>query len=184
MALTERFWLAFVAWFRVLLDADFAQRVQQARSPQPAPLPEKPKREPAQAPPPAKVDSGPGPAEGALQLLGLLQREGRLIDFVQQDITTFGDADVGAAARVVHEGCRRALRSHASIDSVRDEKEGTSITVEQADLAGVKLTGNVAGDAPYRGVLRHRGWRLQNLKLPTLVGERDLSVVAQAEVEL
>jgi hypothetical protein len=167
----SRLWLAYVSWFRVLFDAEFAARVLELRDP------------PKLAAPPEPVVTA-RPADGALQLLGLLQREGRLVDFVQQDITSFADAEVGAAARVVHEGCRRALRAHGSLSSVRSEAEGSQITVDGAEAASVKLTGNVSGSAPYRGVLRHRGWRIEDFKLPELVGARDLAVVAPAEVEL
>jgi hypothetical protein len=113
-----------------------------------------------------------------------LQREGRLVDFLQQDVATFADADVGAAARVVHEGCRSALRAHASVASVRPESEGAPVSVSADDVAQVKLLGNVKGAAPYRGVLRHRGWRVESLKLPEYVGAQDLALIAPAEVEL
>lgn len=178
-SLLTRLWLSWVAWFRVLSNGDFAARVQAIEEGEALP-PALPEPEPEPPPPP----SGPTAVDGALQLLALLQREGRLVDFLQQDITTFADADVGAAARVVHEGCRRALRAHGSVATIRSESEGSSITVDSIDGDAVKLTGNVSGSAPYRGVLRHRGWRIENFKLPTLVGERDLAVVAPAEVEL
>jgi hypothetical protein len=120
---------------------------------------------------------------GALQLLALFQREGRFVDFIEQDIAAFPDADIGAAARVVHEGCRRALHAHARVISVRSEAEGSRVTLEQAS-EDVKLVGNVAGVAPFRGVLRHRGWRVENLALPQLVGGHDAQLVAPAELEL
>jgi len=115
--------------------------------------------------------------------LSLLQREGRFLDFVEQDVTAFTDADIGAAARLVHEGCRRAVHAHARVVSVRSETEGTQLTLEQAS-ADVKLVGNLAGSAPFRGVLRHRGWRVEDLTLPTLIGTRDPKLVAAAELEL
>ncbi len=174
----SRLWLAWVAWFRVLFDGEFAARVERARRPsEPAPS------EPARAAE-AAGSLRPSATDGALQLLALLQREGRLVDFVQQDLTSFGDADVGAAARVVHEGCRKVIRAQGSVVGIRSENEGAQVTVDGADVALVKLTGNVAGSAPYRGVLRHRGWRIENFTLPTLVGQKDLAVVAPAEVEL
>ena len=105
------------------------------------------------------------------------------MDFVQQEVVTFSDAEIGAAARLVHEGCRRALRAHARVVSIRQEAEGAPLTLEQAS-ADVKLVGNVAGSAPFRGVLRHRGWRVEELSLPKLIGEHDLHVVAPAELEL
>ncbi|MFZ5896178.1 MAG: DUF2760 domain-containing protein [Myxococcota bacterium] len=185
----SRLWLCWVCWFRVLFDPAFAARVLEANSDAPAaslPPPEpKPTRSEVAAP------AAPNPAllseaavDGALQLLGLFQREGRLLDFLQQDVTAFPDADVGAAARVVHEGCRRALKSHAEVKSLRNESEGAHIQVAAGEVRDVKLVGNVAGSAPYRGVLRHRGWRVESLKLPSRVGEQDVRVVAPAEVEL
>lgn len=169
----SRVWLSWVAAFRILFDGAFAARVADLRDAKAAELPE-----------PVRPSS-PVMTEGAdaLQLLSLLQREGRFVDFVEQDITAFSDQDVGAAARVVHEGCRRALHAHARIESVRGEAEGSRVTLEQADRS-VKLVGSVAGSAPYRGVLRHRGWRVQELKLPTRIGEHDPKLLAPAELEL
>lgn len=180
LPLLTRLWFAWVAWFRVLFDGSFAARVWSARGEARAvELPASPAPEPKQIPGPA-----PETLEGALQLLGLLQREGRFVDFVQQDITKFDDAAIGAAARVVHEGCRRAIGSHARIVSVRTEEEGSKVVIEQMDGDRVKLTGAVSGKAPYRGVLRHRGWCIETLSLPARVGTQDLRIVAPAEVEL
>lgn len=121
----------------------------------------------------------------ALQLLALLQREGRLVDFVRQDVAGFSDEDIGAAARVVHEGCRRALTEHVPIEPLRDEAEGDSVSLEgPVNSAEVKLVGKVSGSGPYRGTLRHRGWRATRISLPELVGTHDATVLAAAEVEL
>jgi hypothetical protein len=125
------------------------------------------------------------PDHSALQLLSALQREGRLVDFLQQDIAAFPDAEVGVAARVVHDGCRRALRSHATLEPVRVEPEGAHVTLAQGfDADEVKLVGDVKGEPPYAGVLRHRGWRVAKLELPRAIGGHDPHVVAPAEVEL
>jgi hypothetical protein len=141
----------------------------------------KEKEPPPRAEPPARDDD----ASAALVLLSLMQREGRLVDFLQQDITAFDDADVGAAARVVHEGCKRALASHGKIAPIRSEAEDSRVAVDSGVESGaVKLTGNVSGKPPYRGVLRHRGWRIDELKLPKVVAEHDVHVIAPAEVEL
>lgn len=122
---------------------------------------------------------------GALLLLALLQREGRFIDFLQQDVTEFDDEQVGAAARVVHEGCRRALKNHLEVVPIRDEAEGDKITLlEGYDVQATKLVGNVSGKPPYQGAVQHRGWRAKQLQLPNEVGAHDPSVLAQAEVEL
>lgn len=190
LSLASRLWLSWVCAFRVLFDGQFAARVAALREagpepePEPLPAPSAPsapvKDVPAAAP---SVAAQPSAATGALQLLSLLQREGRFIDFIEQDVAGFGDQDIGAAARLVHEGCRRALRAHATVVSVRSEAEGSSVVLQNAS-ADVKLVGNVAGEAPFRGVLRHRGWRVEELTLPTLLGSHDPKLLAAAELEL
>lgn len=121
----------------------------------------------------------------ALVLLGLLQEKGRLIDFLEQDIEAFDDAEIGAAVRVVHEGCRSVLRGHAQVEPVRSEEEESRVVVKEGmDTGAVKLTGDLSGEPPYQGVLRHRGWRVARLSLPTPVAGHDPRVVAPAEVEL
>jgi hypothetical protein len=173
-----------VAWrcfLRVLSDARFAAVMRELPPGSSEPLqlaPQKPVVTPST--PPAPLAATP-----ALQLLSLLQREGRFVDFLQQDITSFPDADIGAAARVVHEGCRRALRAHAKIEPVRSENEGTLVRLDAGfDADEVKLVGDVHGPAPYAGVLRHRGWRAKTMELPQIVGGHDARVLAPAEVEL
>jgi len=179
---TTRLWFAWVCLFRVLFDGLFAARAFQVRE---APLVESP-------PEPVKLPEKPAPdrpkeadSTAALQLLALLQREGRLVDFLQQDIATFPDAEIGAAVRVVHEGCRKALKSHVDIDPIRSEDEGAKITLEAGFSASeVKLTGDVKGKPPYRGTLQHRGWKAKRIQLPKLTADHDSSILAPAEVEL
>ena len=122
---------------------------------------------------------------GGVQLLGLLQREARFIDFIQEDVAAYGDADIGAAARVVHEGCRKVLRENFSIEPVRDEPEGSRLTLPAGfDAAAIRVTGNVVGEPPFNGSLTHRGWRVRETRLPQLASGHDLRIVAAAEVEL
>jgi len=178
----ERLVLAWAAYFRILFDAAYAARVRAAAAEAPA-LPEpKPEPQPAPKPEPVKAAS----VDPALQLLALFQREGRFVDFLEEDVTSFPDADVGAAARVVHEGCRKALRAHGKLVAVRKEDEGARVTVEETETksGAVKLTGNVAGSAPFSGALRHRGWRVEGLHLPEAAEGHDAKVIAPAEVEL
>ena len=121
----------------------------------------------------------------ALQLLGLLQREARFVDFVQEDTASYSDADIGAAARVVHEGCRKVLRAHFTIAPVRSEAEGSRVTLAAGfDATEVRLTGNVVGQAPFTGTLGHRGWHVTDTRLPQLTDDKAAAVLAQAEVEL
>jgi len=121
----------------------------------------------------------------ALQLLAIMQREGRLLDFLQEDVTGFADAEVGAAARVVHTGCKRALGEYFALEPVRRENEGAPVVLERGfDPARTRVTGNVVGEPPYRGRLAHHGWQVADIRLPTLAGGHDPRVVAPAEVEL
>ena len=122
-----------------------------------------------------------------VSFLGTLQERGRLVDFLMEDITTFNDAQVGAAARVVHDGCRAALQEYLGIRSVREESEGSSVTVPtgyQADE--YRLIGNIRGPGPFTGTLVHRGWKADSVRLPRLVRvETDrLPTIAPAEVEI
>ena len=121
----------------------------------------------------------------ALQLLGLLQREARFVDFIQEEVAPYTDAEIGAAARVVHEGCRKVLREHFAIQPVRSEAEGSRVTLQAGfDAAAVRLTGNVVGQAPFTGQLSHRGWQVTEVRLPQLTDTQAAKVIAQAEVEL
>jgi hypothetical protein len=179
----SRLSIAFGAFFKTLSDAEFAARVRDDQvgpiaAPAPAPAPE-PK--PAPAPAPLRIAT----PDAALQLLGLLQREARLIDFANENITVYADADIGAAARLVHEGCARVLREHFTIEPVRGELEGARVTLPEGfDAASVRLTGNVVGKAPFTGTLSHRGWRARDVRLPQLADKHDASIIAPAEVEL
>lgn len=187
----SRLSIAFGAFFKSLGDAEFAARVRDDRlgpvaMPTPAPTPA-PTVAPTPAPTPAPTAAplrAPS-AESALQLLSLFQREARLIDFTQENLSAYSDADIGAAARVVHEGCARVLREHFSIEAVRAEAEGSRVTLEEGfDAASVRLTGNVVGQAPFKGTLSHRGWRATRVQLPQLAEKHDARVLAPAEVEL
>lgn len=120
-----------------------------------------------------------------LALMSLLQREGRLIDFLQEDVTAFPDADVGAAARVVHAGCRKVLEKSFDLTPVLNEGEGARIEVPEGfDAQRIRLAGNITGQPPFRGVLKHHGWVTGAVRLPTLSEAIDPRVIAPAEVEI
>ncbi|MCA8294235.1 DUF2760 domain-containing protein [Burkholderia sp. AU30198] len=184
--------LAVGTFFSVLGNREFAAGVLRVRDGAPAPVAPAPAAAPAPAPAPAAAPvKAPAPElreaspQAALQLLGLLQRDARFIDFVEEDIAGYADADIGAAARLVHDGCRAALREHFSIVPVRDEAEGSRVTLPAGfDATAVRVTGNVVGSAPFTGTVSHRGWRVADVRLPKLTGSHDASVVAPAEVEL
>ncbi len=123
--------------------------------------------------------------EAALQLLTLLQQDARFIDFIQEDLSGYSDADIGAAARVVHEGSKKTLDTYFTFEAIRSEEEETAVTLPQGfNASEIRLTGNVVGQAPFKGTLIHKGWRVSEVKLPKLAAGHDASIVAPAEVEL
>ncbi len=136
---------------------------------------------PSPAPPsPAK----PSP-EPAIQMLAALQREGRLIDFLQEDISSYEDGQIGAAVRNIHSGCRAALQEHLDLQPVFREQEGSAVTIPAGfDSRAVRLTGNVAGNPPFRGILRHRGWQAERVRLPQMAEDKNRWILAPAEVEI
>ena len=125
------------------------------------------------------------PDDGAVLLLSVLQREGRLVDFLMEDLGTYSDAQVGAAVRDVHANCRRALAGAFALEPILDGAEEATVSVPTGfDPASIKLVGRVVGSGPFRGVLRHRGWRSSHVQLPALGAPEGRQVVAPAEVEV
>lgn len=186
-----RLWFAYVVFFRVLFNGEYAAALvsppalpvgapDKVKALPPSEVVTAPTRDAVKKPEPA-----PPSTDSALQLLALFQREGRFVDFLEEDVASFADADIGAAARVVHSGCRKALREHVKLEPVRSEEEGVKVTLpDPLDVAAVKLTGNVTGKGPFTGTLRHRGWRASEITLPTAIAGHDARILAQAEVEL
>lgn len=159
------------------------QTAASAIAPAPEPSAVTPAPPPAPLPPRAEKPAQP-PEAVAVQLLSILQREGRLLDFLQEDIRPYDDAQIGAAVRNVHEGCRNALAEHVALEPVMKQPEGSTVTVEPGfDAHAIRLTGHVAGDPPFTGELRHRGWRVAKIDLPELMQTQD-RIVAAAEVEV
>ena len=133
------------------------------------------------AAPPPPVDRG----DAALRLLALLQQEGRLVDFLEEDLGPYSDTQIGSAVRAIHGGCRAVLKERLDLAPILPGAEGTTVTVERGfDLAAVRVTGNVRGEPPYQGVLRHPGWRSAAFRLPDSTGDRDYTILAPAEVEV
>lgn len=123
--------------------------------------------------------------DAALQLLALLQKEARFVDFVQENVAQYSDAEIGAAARVVHEGCRKVIGQSFDLAPVRTETEGSRLTLPKGfDAASVRLAGNIVGEPPFTGTLVHRGWKVENVRLPKVAEGHDNRIIAQAEVEL
>jgi Domain of unknown function (DUF2760) len=198
----SRIFLAFSAFFRLLFGgtlppaaAAYLPEGSKPKLPEPKPEEKKEpvketKKEPAaEKKEPVKEDRRPSAAaqhrDGALAFLALLQREGRLVDFLRESLDSFSDADIGAAARDVHRGCRKVLDQHLKLEAVMPGAEEDKVTVPKGfDPAEVRIVGEAKGEPPYRGTLRHHGWRATEVKLPALTEGVDRAVIAPAEVEL
>ena len=156
----NRFVLSLRAFWRILTDADFAARVEPLFS---------------------RAPTGPD-----LRVLAVLQRDGRLIDFLEEDLDGYNDAQIGAAVRDIHRGCRKSLHEYLTIEPIIDAPEEQRVTVPtDFDPAAIRLVGNVNGSPPFQGVLKHHGWRVKSVQLPVLpVTRDDTSVLSPAEVEI
>jgi Domain of unknown function (DUF2760) len=116
---------------------------------------------------------------------GLLQEKGRLVDFLMEDITPYEDSEVGAAARVIHQGCRQVLQEYFNISPISEAAEGTQVTVPAGYSADqFRLVGKLTGEPPFTGTLLHKGWKTEFVKLPRIVNTDRLPSIAPAEVEL
>lgn len=120
-----------------------------------------------------------------LRLLGILQSSSRLIDFFQEDISQYNDAQVGAAVRTIHAETKKILEEMVTIRPVMDVEEGAKIEVPAGyDPSKIKVVGNVVGQGPYKGVLVHPGWQAHKITLPKAVEEQNAEILSPAEVEV
>lgn len=151
-----------------------------------APQPKKEKKAAPHRPTPEELRARQMEEERrSVHLLSLLQREGRLVDFLSEDLKEYDDAQIGAAVRNIQENCKKSVKKYLDLQAVMDQDEGGEITVDKGfDAAAIKLTGNVSGEPPFKGILQHRGWRVGKFNLPTLSGTQDPAVIAPAEVEI
>jgi hypothetical protein len=157
----NRLWLALKTFWKTLTDPEFARRVE-----------------------PLFLPATTGPD---LRVLAVLQRDGRLVDFLLEDIDAYSNEQIGAAVRDIHRGCRKALRDYVTIEPILPGEEDAEITVgPEFDPASIRLTGNVAGSPPFRGTLKHHGWRVKEVHLPVLPAAREdrSPILAPAEVEV
>jgi Domain of unknown function (DUF2760) len=181
----ERVAFAFRCFFSILFHADIPNDILQRVKPR-GPVPQvRAIAVPPVAGPNELERSASEPFDRAVQMLALLQRDGRLIDFLAEDISGYPDAQLGAAVRAIHETCRQVLDHYVKLEPILNSEEDQPLTVQAGfDTAAIKLIGNVVGEPPVRGVLRHKGWRVKEVNLPPLAQGAGRMVVAPAEVEL
>jgi hypothetical protein len=156
----NRLWLALQTFWRILTEPEFAARAEPLFH---------------------KAPTGPD-----LRVLAVLQRDGRLVDFLEEEIDAYSDAQIGAAVRDIHRQCRKSLHDYITLEPVMGGAEEERVTVAaDFDPASIRLLGNVNGEPPFQGVIKHRGWRVKEARLPTLPATRgDSSVLSPAEVEV
>jgi hypothetical protein len=144
------------------------------------------KRGPAAAPVKAAAPAATAArtSDGALQMLGILQRDSRLVDFLMEDIASYSDGQVGAAVRELHDQCRDSLTRYVALEPVVDGVEGTYSKAPAGDANTVKFVGNVPAEPPQGGTLRHKGWRAAKVDLPALAPKQDAAIIAPAEIEI
>jgi hypothetical protein len=162
----NRMGLALTAFNRVRADAEFAKKVQDILTPPPPPPPPRPTGEP-------------------IRVLAVLQRESRLVDFLMEDISGASDEQVGAAMKDLQPKAQSALKKHLTLVSVLPQTEGDTVEVAAGfDPSAIQVVGNVTGKPPFKGVLRHSGWKVTDIRLPKPPEGQDPMILAPAEVEI
>ncbi len=120
-----------------------------------------------------------------LHLFSMMQQEGRLMDFLSEDLDQYDDSQIGSAVRAIHAGCLGIVKEYIDPQPVMVQAEGENVVIDDDfDPGAIKLTGKVVGDPPFNGILRHRGWQVGKLKLPTLSGRHNAQIITPAEIEL
>jgi hypothetical protein len=176
----SRILLAFRAFFNILFKGRLSDALasslglsRRAAAPASAAKPS------AAAPAPAATTS-----DGALQMLGILQRDSRLLDFLMEDVAAYSDDQIGAAVRELHDQCRDSVSRYVTLQPVIDGVEGTFVQAPSKDPNLVKFVGNVPAKPPSGGTLRHKGWRAAKVNLPALAARQDATILAPAEIEI
>jgi hypothetical protein len=181
---STRLSFAFRCFFSLLFQGAMPPDVPQAlgwAKVQVAPLTAAAKATPAAT----KVKPSPESLDRAVQVLALLQRDGRLVDFLEEDVSSYPDGQLGAAVRSIHTSCRQVLERYIRLEPILSSEEDQPVTVPAGfDPAAIKFVGNVTGEPPIRGLLRHRGWRVTGVTLPSLPQGTGREIVAPAEVEV
>jgi len=120
-----------------------------------------------------------------LHTLSVLQREGRLLDFFDEDLGRYDDTQIGAAVRSIQEDCKRAVKKYIDPRPVVDSDEGQPITIPPGfDMDAITLVGDVAGDPPFEGIVKHPGWKAGKKEVPKLSDIQDPAIITPAEIQI
>ncbi|MGD0517204.1 MAG: DUF2760 domain-containing protein [Thermoguttaceae bacterium] len=176
----HRIYLAFRIFFLTLFKAAIAGQVDKllgGAQPAPGPVPPQPKQ-PLAPKPPVRSE--------AITLLAALQREARFVDFIQESLAGYSDAQIGAVVRDVHRDSAAVINRLFALKPATSQDEGSEVELPKGfDSGRFRLTGNVAGEPPLRGKLVHPGWEAAKCELPTWTGSKDSArVITPAEVEI
>ena len=175
----NRIALAFRAFFNLLFSGELSSETLIALN-----LSRRSAAAPAKAAAPVPAAPVARTSDGALQILGILQRDSRLIDFLMEDVSAYSDDQIGAAVRELHDQCRDAIARYVTLAPVIDGVEGTYAKAPAQDANLVKFVGNVPAKPPAGGTLRHKGWRATKVELPNLGAKQDATIIAAAEIEI
>jgi hypothetical protein len=130
-------------------------------------------------PPPPKVSGEP------VRILGILQRESRFLDFLMENIQPYSDDQIGASVRDIQQKAQAALKKHLTLEPILTQEEGSNVTVQSGfDPSAIRLVGNVTGNPPFNGIVKHAGWKVKNINIPKPPEGQDEFVLMAAEVEL
>jgi hypothetical protein len=181
----KRVAIAFRCFFSILFHGDIPNDIVQKWVKPASKVPQTPEAQASVSRPKEMERPASEAFDRAVQVLALLQRDGRLIDFLAENISPYPDVQLGAAVRTIHEACRKVLEHYVKLEPILNSEEDQPVTVQSGfDPAAIKLLGNVTGESPIRGVLRHKGWHVKELNLPPLPQGSGRMVIAPAEVEL
>jgi hypothetical protein len=181
----RRIWIAIKVFFVALFNGEVAKQVDEVLQKRGLPAPET--RESLPRPPVPQKPAKPAPVRSdAITLLATLQREARFIDFLQEPLAGYADAQIGAVARDVHRDCGAVIQRLFALKPILEQEEGTTVEVPTGfDANRFRLTGNVTGEPPFHGQLMHHGWIASQCDVPAWTGSEDSArIVAPVEVEL
>ena len=164
----NRIVLAFRCFFNLLFSGALSRETLAALRLAPRDAAPAKTAKPAAAAPPAPTVRA---SDGALQILAILQRDSRLLDFLMEDIAGYSDDQIGAAVRELHDQCRDSIKRYVTLEPVIDGVEGTFAKAPSNDPGLVKFVGNVPAKPPSGGTLRHKGWRAAKIELPSVAAQ-------------